>query len=66
MTALHWAVQKQHTAIVDLLLKHKADQNIVSKFNKTALILANETGNDEIIKLLITHSNKIVEKEQVN
>ena len=40
MTALHWAVERGCTQTVELLLKHGANTNIESKFDKTVLGIA--------------------------
>lgn len=52
MTPLHWAVQKRHKNIVEMLLKHNANPNFVSKFGKTPIIIAHETGQLDILKML--------------
>lgn len=42
MTPLHWAVEKQHDAVVELLLRHGADPTLMSKFDKTPISIAIE------------------------
>ena len=58
MTPLHWAVEKGCSQTVELLLKHGADPNHESKFDKTPLEIASEIGRPDIFELLqviITH-----------
>ena len=52
MTALHWAVERGCTQTVELLLKHGANTNIESKFDKTVLEIASENGRPDIFELL--------------
>lgn len=42
MTPLHWAVEKQHDAVVELLLQYGADPTLISKFDKTPISIALE------------------------
>ena len=52
MTPLHWAVERGCTQTVELLLKHGANTNIESKFDKTVLEIASENGRPDIFQLL--------------
>ena len=52
MTPLHWAVERGCTQTVELLLKHGANTNIESKFDKTALEIASENGRPDIFEIL--------------
>lgn len=52
MTPLHWAVQKRHKNIVEILLKYNANPNSVSKFGKTPITIAHETGQLDVVKML--------------
>lgn len=65
MTPLHWAVEKQHTNLVTLLLKYGADPNAVSKFNKSPISLAAERKLDDILHDLISHNDIICQQEHV-
>lgn len=52
-TALSYAVRKNHLHVCDLLIKNKADVNLVSdSLGKTPLKLAKEKGSIELVKLL--------------
>lgn len=52
MTPLHWAVEQEHTDVINIILDYGADPNLVSKFNKTALNLAMEHDRMDIVDLL--------------
>ena len=52
MTPLHWAVERGCTQTVELLLKHGANTNIESKFDKTPLEIASENGRPDIFEML--------------
>ena len=52
-TALTLAAEKNHLNVVELLLKNKA-KNLKNKWNKSALDLAVENNNEDMIKLLKT------------
>ena len=61
MTPLHWAVERGCTQTVELLLKHGANTNIESKFDKTVLEIASENGRPDIFQLLqVGHSPLII------
>lgn len=65
MTPLHWAVQRKFKSIVELLLQYNADPNVVSKFGKTPLIIAYETGQEDVIKLLeVAITNRMENPQQ--
>lgn len=70
MTALHWAIEKGHKAIVRLLLKHGADVSIVSKFDRTPITIAALTGQVDLIQELdaARHNqrNKVLLEAQEN
>lgn len=65
MTPLHWAVQKQFRSLVTLLLKHGADPTFSSKFEKTPILLAMESKQEDVFQELIGHNEQIGAKEQV-
>ena len=52
MTALHWAVERGCAQTVELLLKHGANPNLESKFDKSPLEIASENGRPDIFELL--------------
>ena len=52
MTPLHWAVERGCSQTVELLLKHGANPNLESKFDKTPLEIASENGRPDIFELL--------------
>lgn len=52
MTPLHWAAERGHTEVVEILLKHGADPYAISKFNKTPHSLACEKKHHDILKLI--------------
>ncbi|KAK3582984.1 hypothetical protein CHS0354_027109 [Potamilus streckersoni] len=58
-TALYWAVRYEHAHTVELLLKKSnASPNITRKLGLVApLIVASAYGNNEIVKLLVSHPN---------
>lgn len=64
MTPLHWAVQKRHPRIVELLLQRGADPSCRSKFDKTPLSLALETGQADVYQDLLAAKMKIGDPEQ--
>jgi ankyrin repeat protein len=53
MTALHWAAAWGHQAVVESLLAHDADLNIVDNFGKTALHRAASNGHQVVVELLL-------------
>jgi len=48
-------IKKRGTAIVELLLSHSPDPTATDEFGKTALCIAAETPQDEVIKILLKH-----------
>ena len=52
MTPLHWAVERGCCGTVEALLKHGANPNIESKFDKTPLEIASENGRPDIFEIL--------------
>lgn len=50
MTPLHWAVEKKHPNIVEMLLECNADPAVISKFCKTPLTIAYETEQFEVAR----------------
>ena len=52
MTALHWAVERGHISMVETLLRFGADANHDSKFGKTPLEIASDTGRPDIFEML--------------
>lgn len=52
MTPLHWAAQMGHLEIVQLLLDHGAQTDVINKFNLTASHIANEIQRPDIASLL--------------
>lgn len=57
MTPLHWAVEKRHKGIVQLLLQFDADPTVVSKFGKTAIGIAVQTEQPDILEILESAKN---------
>jgi len=55
-TGLHIAVQKGNKPYTDLLLKAKADTNLIDKWGKTPLHYAVEDSKKDIVKLLLPNS----------
>ncbi len=53
LTALMWAVMRDYTEIVKLLLDMGADPNIRTKLGETALIDASTSGNIDIVQMLL-------------
>ncbi|XP_052873704.1 ankyrin repeat and KH domain-containing protein mask [Anopheles cruzii] len=66
MTALHWAVNQKHSKIVEMLLQNGADPNVVSKFDKTPIQLALESGQGELWQvMLLANQMRAASSEQV-
>ncbi|XP_067644865.1 uncharacterized protein Atac3 isoform X2 [Eurosta solidaginis] len=61
MTPLHWAVEKGHKSIVRILLKHNADVTATSKFGKTAIGLAVQTEQADLLEEL-----ELARQSQIN
>ena len=47
-----------HPHIIDFLISHGADINSVDNFNRTALQIAENTDNEEIIQLINRYINQ--------
>lgn len=52
MTPLHWAVQKGHFDVAELLVGHGAEINWPNKFELTPLMIAQQLGRLDIVNLL--------------
>jgi ankyrin repeat protein len=52
MTALHWAAEEGHEAVVRLLLEHKADVDAKNEDGETALLMATKKGHEVVVRLL--------------
>uniref|UniRef100_A0A182JKA0 Uncharacterized protein n=1 Tax=Anopheles atroparvus TaxID=41427 RepID=A0A182JKA0_ANOAO len=66
MTALHWAVEKQQSKIVEMLLQHGADPTLVSKFGKSPIQIATDTGQTELLRILqLANQMRVASSEQV-
>lgn len=67
MTALHWAVEKRHDKIVEMLLQHGADPNAVSKFGKSPISIASEAGQVDLVRILmLANQMRAASREQVS
>lgn len=56
-TPLLYSVRRNNVAITDMLIKHKADINMLNRYNMNALIYACKYNNSNIIHYLLTHDN---------
>lgn len=52
MTPLHWAVEREHIEVMNVLLEHGADANSTSKFDKTPISLALEHDRLDLVDVL--------------
>lgn len=52
MTPLHWAVERGHLPVIEVLLEHNADVNALSKFDKTPITVALDNGRLDLAQLL--------------
>jgi hypothetical protein len=52
MTALHWAVERGHISTVETLLRFGAEVTNDSKFGKTPLEVASDSGRPDIFEML--------------
>lgn len=52
MTPLHWAVEREHVEVMNVLLEHGADANATSKFDKTPISLALEHDRLDLVDVL--------------
>ena len=51
-SSLHWAALRNFTDMAQLLIKRRANMDLVDKHGNTPLALAEKKGNKELIKLL--------------
>lgn len=68
MTALHWAVEEEHSDLVKLLLRHGADPTVTSKYGESPLTIADELGCCDVSQILLAHGNRAIvsqEEQQV-
>ncbi len=63
-TALIKAAAKKNKDIVELLLKYKADPNIVNRNKETALMWATQSGSLDMINLLLQANSHLEIKER--
>ncbi len=52
MTALHWAVERGHISTIETLLRYGAEVTNDSKFGKTPIEVASDSGRPDIIEML--------------
>lgn len=52
MTPLHWAVERGCSQTVETLLKHGANTDVESKFDKTPFEIASQNGRPDIFEIL--------------
>lgn len=52
MTPLHWAVQKGHSEVAQVLIRHGAATNIQNKFELTPLDIAQQNNRDDIAAIV--------------
>ena len=57
-TALYWAVFCNHTEVVRVLLRKKADVNVQNRYHWTPLHAAAQEDNTDIMKDLLKHGAK--------
>ena len=62
-TPLHWAIMKQHTRSVDLLLQQGASIDLCDRESKCALHFAAEFGNQKLVQRLLQISEMIEAKD---
>jgi ankyrin repeat protein len=58
-TALHWAVENKHKAMVELLISHGADLEATDGTGGTPLHTAVQTGSKAIVEILLTHKANV-------
>ena len=58
-TPLHWAAQKNHKDIAELLLASGADVNARNKYGDTPLHFAASAGSTDVARLLLDHGAEI-------
>lgn len=64
MTPLHWAVVRHYPKLVTLLLKYGGDATAASKFNKTPIVIALETKQNDIFQELIMHNEMATSQQE--
>lgn len=52
MTPLHWAVENQNVDVITTLLQAGADAYTLSKFDKTPVTMARDSGRHDIAELI--------------
>ena len=62
-TALLWAAEEGHEAVVKLLLEKGAEIEAKDQYGQTALSWATTQGHETIVKLLLEKSAKIEAKD---
>ncbi|KAJ5826584.1 ankyrin [Penicillium robsamsonii] len=63
-TPLYWAIVKQHTRSVDLLLQQGASTDLCDKESKCAIHFAAEIGNEALVQRLLQNSEMIEAKDR--
>ncbi|OQD86803.1 hypothetical protein PENANT_c007G02642 [Penicillium antarcticum] len=63
-TPLHWAIMKQHTSSVELLLQQGASIDLCDKESKCAIHFAAEIGNEALVQRLLQNSEMIEAKDR--
>lgn len=64
-TPLHWAIFKNNSDIIKILLEHHVNVNIQDNQGRTSLHLACQTGDDSIVaKVLSSGANVMIRDEQ--
>ncbi|ORX79486.1 ankyrin [Anaeromyces robustus] len=51
-TALHYAIEINQPKLVQMIMKTNPKTNLMNKNNKTAIMLANEINNEEILRII--------------
>lgn len=63
-TALHWAAEKGHAAMILLLIKEGAHVNVENGHGETSLHAATQNENETTVRLLIENRADISAKEE--
>jgi ankyrin repeat protein len=63
-TALSWAAESGHEAVVRLLLEHKADVDAKANYGRTALHRAAGSGHEAVVRLLLEHKVDVDAKDK--
>lgn len=58
VTPLYLACQNKHKAVVEQLIKHKANVNQSGTNDVSPLFIASQKGHSEIVELLLSHGAK--------